>query len=127
MFVALKNSTKTPSIYLLMCNLNKEKFLIFLFSLSHSHCVSFYFFTCTAPPRAKSSHFCFSHNGRMALLLQLSTQCRMASVFFPFFFSVSACLTPLRHCPRNGILTLEALHHSSLREVRPTHACSALH
>ena len=38
-FVALKNSIRTPSIYLLMCNLNKEKYLIFLFSLSHTFTV----------------------------------------------------------------------------------------
>ena len=34
----------------------------------------------------------------------------------------------LSHCPRNGILTLEALHHFfSLSVVRPSHACSAFH
>ena len=36
MFVALKNSTKIPSIYLLVCNLNKKKCLIFVFTLSHT-------------------------------------------------------------------------------------------
>ena len=32
----------------------------------------------------------------------------MASIFFLFFFLVSACPTRLSHCPRNGMLALEA-------------------
>ena len=41
-------------------------------------------------------------------LLQLSSLGQLTSVFFLFFFSVSACRTRLSHCPRNGMLTLEA-------------------
>ena len=95
-FVALKNSIRILSIYLLTCNLNKEKYLIFLFSLSHTltvflsisshglHLLELKALTCVSLTMAE-----------WLSLLQLSTQGRMASVFFPFvLFSFSASHTP---------------------------------
>ena len=81
----------------IVCNLNKEKCLIFFFTLSHSHCVSLYFFTRIAPPQVEAltcvslimSEWlsCFSS------LFQLSTQGRMA--FASFFSFSSTCPTHL--------------------------------
>ena len=48
--------------------------------------------------------FCFALSGT-------HTHWPNVPFFFLFFFSVSACLTRLSHCPRNGRLTLEALHY----------------
>ena len=96
MFVALKNFTRIPSIYLLTVTWTKKNISFFFFSLSHTltlflsisshglHLLELKALTCVSLTMAE-----------WLSLLQLSTQGRMASVFFPFvLFSFSASHTP---------------------------------
>ena len=102
----------------------------FSFSLSHTLTVFFSISSdCTSQLKLSFSVFCSlwnsHHNGRMALCFCFSfLQGRMT---FASFFSFSSTRpTRLMQCPRNGMLTLEALHHFSLREVRPSKLWSCL-
>ena len=124
MVVALKNSMRTPPIYL-PC-VSKEKCLLFLFhSLTLSLCFSLFF---GLHLQLKLSLFCcvllsleLTYNGQERLSVFSFFLTRPNGLCFPSFLllSVSACLTRLSHCPgKNGMLTLE---HFSLREVRPLH------
>ena len=122
MVVALKNSMRTPPIYL-PC-VSKEKCLLFLFhSLTLSLCFSLFFGLHLQLKLSLFVVFCSLWNShtmaKKGSLFQLFSQGRMAFVSFFSSLSVSACLTRLSHCPgKIGMLTLE---HFSLREVRPLH------
>ena len=74
-----------------MCNLNKEKWPLFLFhSLTLSLYSSLIFHTDCTSSRC-SSHLCFSHNGRMLSVFFSTQQGRMA--FASFFSFSSTCPT----------------------------------
>ena len=105
MVVAPKNSMRTPPIYLLVCNLSKEKCLLFLFhSLTLSLCFSLFF---GLHLQLKLSLFCVfaffgTHNQWPRKTLGFSSAHKAEWPLFSFFsfLPVSACLTRLSHCPR---------------------------
>ena len=89
MVVVLKNSMRTPQIYLRV-TWAKKNVTFFFFTHSHSHCVSLYFFTRIAPLKMAEYLFVFlltlelTHTGRIWLSLFLFFASALHKAEWPF-------------------------------------------